>query len=319
MNYLNGMFPGFFTGTRACSASKAARFKNRLEWCNQFIYYVNLMLDMFKFENLPDTINERYLKMCLLFDGNAAFVNDPEFGYLALRCALGDVYNIYGDYGEITAYGNAYPSRTFKAYMQGADNSDAEAVLIRDNTSMYPYANYLVMLADRLTDTMRSIDVSIQNACFPFIVVADESQKKTIEDLLNKIKNKEPAVIISKGINPDAIKVLTTGFNPSIIESQWDNYNKIENLGRQMLGINSNSEPDKAERLIVDEVNSNNQVTDLSISFRIDTINECLGFVNELFGLNMKCSLNEAFETDRGEDQYVLQGYQTENGRTMGE
>ena len=317
MNYLNGVFPGFFSGVNACNASKAAKFKNRLEWCNQFIYYVNLLMDMFKFENLPDTVNERYLKMCLIFEGNAGFVFDPDYGFLALRCALGDVYNVYGDYGEITAYGNSYPSRTFKAYMQGADNSDANAVLIRDNTSMYPYANYLVMLADRLTDTMRSIDVSIQNACFPFIIVADESQKKTVESLLTKIKNKEPAVVMSKGISLDSIKVLTTGFNPGIIESQWDNYHKIENLGRQMIGINSNAQPDKAERLIVDEVNSNNEVTDLSISFRLNTINECLGFANELFGLDMKCVLNESFK--REDESYVQQREDPEDSGTVGD
>lgn len=317
MNYLADQFPGFFAGPRACSASKAAKFKNRLEWCNQFVYYINLMLDMFKFENLPETVNERYLKMCLLFDGRAGFVNDPAFGFLALRCALGDVYNIYGDYGTITAYGNAYPSRTFKAYMQGADNADAEAVLIRDNVSMYPYANYIVMLADRLTDTMRSIDVSIANACFPFVIVGEETQKKTIEDLLAKIRNKEPAIITSRGLSVDSIKVLQTGFNPSIIDSQWDNYNKIENLGRQMLGINSNSEPDKAERLLVDEINSNNEVTNLSISFRLNQINECLDFANELFGLNMHCVLNEAFE--REEETYELPGEPTEDREPVGE
>lgn len=301
MNLLYNAFPVFFN---CFNGRKANRVKNNIEWVNTFSQYVNLLMNLFKFEGLPETINERFMKMCLIFDGRIGIVNDPKFGILALRVTLGDVYNIYGDYGSITAYGNSYPPTTFKAYMQGADNTDANAVLIRDNQLMYPYFYYVWMLTDRLTDTMRSIDVSINNACFPFVIVGDESQKKTIEDLMSKIKNKEPAIVLSKGLNIDSLKVLTTGFNPTIISSQWDNYTKLENMGRQQLGIESNAEPSKSERLLVDEVNSNNEVTVLNLQHRIDTINECLGFANELFGLNMKCVSNVKEEKNNVEHDY---------------
>ena len=292
---LSNMFPLFFCGRNALkSPAKEAAFRNTMEWYNQLSYYINICLSQFEWE-LPGTINPLYLEQALLFEGKVGVANDPDYGIIALRCAPSDVYNIYGDYAQLTLYGNSYPSKTFNAYMAGADNSLANAVLGRDNSCMYPYFNNVVMLADRLSDAMRSIDVSMYLSCFPFIIGCDESEKKSFEDAVNKIRKKQLAIIGTKMFNAESFKLANTGFNPSILAAQWDSYNKMENQGRQMLGIQSNNQPDKSERLIVDEVNSNNQITHMSIGFRLRERELLCERCNEIFGTSMSVKLREGY------------------------
>ena len=56
-----------------------------------YLMYYNrlkeLALNLFKWINLPDTIDERYLELTLYEQGQAVFFRDDVLGYLALQCA----------------------------------------------------------------------------------------------------------------------------------------------------------------------------------------------------------------------------------------
>ena len=296
--WINGWFPMFCGST---NAKKLAKYENNLEWQNTFVRLTNLCLNMFEWEGLPDSCNERYLEQALFFEGKFALVDDPKYGFLSLRANPNNIYNIYGDYDKVHVYGfNGYENN-FNLYMEGADNSEAQAVLCRDNILMYPYMLYVIIATDRLTQAMRSIDTASYQLKTPYFIQCDESQKLSIDRILSDIGNNKPAIITTKAVSSDDFKILQTGANPAILQQMWDNYYKQDNNIRSILGIQNNAMPDKSERLLVDEINSNNEVTNLGLQIRLKSREKFCEQVNELFGLNISVKLKNPQDNVGGE------------------
>ena len=63
-----------------------------------------LALSMFEWKNLPKTVDQRFLEMCLFSDGMCVFFEDEVLGYLGLRCMIGGKLNVYRIPMERTAY-----------------------------------------------------------------------------------------------------------------------------------------------------------------------------------------------------------------------
>lgn len=304
---LGSFFPLFFCGSGKLNNKKLQTMENNTEWMNNFVNLTNLCLNMFEWEGLPETCNYRFLEQALFFEGKCGLAKDPTLGYLTLRCNPMNNFNIYGELTELQLYGfNGY-NRRFKAYLMGGDNKDAESVLCRDNECSYPYYLYVMLGAERLSDAKRSIDIASFQLKTPYFITCDETQRTSVEKILTDIAVNKPAIISSKSISPDSFKVLQTGANPNALLSLWDNYYKHDNDIRTMLGIQNNPASDKAERLIVDEVNSNNQVTDLNIQMRLNARKLFCEQVNETFGLNVSVKLRNPIEkyNERSEDDVL--------------
>lgn len=298
--WFNGYFPMFpnFKGSK-----KLNKYQNQIEWQNTFIKWVNLSLNLFKWEGLPDTVSERYVEEALLIDGKVALVKDDKYGYLMLRVNPNYIFNIYGQFSKLNVYGfNGY-TNSFDCYMEGADNTYAKSVLCRDNNMMYPYLQYLITWTDRLTQAMRSIDVASFQLKHPYIVLCDESQVLSFKQLFKQTNDNEIAVFGSKALDLDSIKLVPTGVNPLTLQQMWDNYYKLENTMRTLLGIKNNSMPNKSERLLVDEVNSDDEQRLLNIQTRLSQRQLFCEQANELFGLNISCKLKyeELFNTDEND------------------
>lgn len=290
---IDNFFPLFFGGNvyGKITNKRLNTLLNSVEYFNTFVNLTNLCLDMFEWEGLPETCNYRYLEQALLFDGKCALAKHKDYGFITLRCNQENIYNIYGEYERLHLYSVKGDMGIYRNYIMGGDNSECDAVLCRDNDCSYPYYNYIVIGAERLANGMRSIDTATLLLKRPYYIVCDETQRSSIEKILSDIDANKPAIITNKSITPDSFNVLNTGANPDTLLQMWDNYYKHENNIRTLLGIQSNPNPDKSERLIVDEVNSNNQVTDMNINIRLKCRELFCEQVNEVFGLNVRCRL----------------------------
>lgn len=286
--WIGNLFPMFqnFTGKKRLN-----QYQNMIEWQNTFTKWVNLCLNLFEWSGLPATVSERYIEEALLIDGKIALVNDENLGYLMLRVSPNYIFNIYGQFSKLNVYGfNGY-SKQFDCYMEGADNSSAKAVLCRDNNLMYPFIQYLIAWTDRLTQAMRGIDVASYQLKHPYFIQCEESQKLAIETILKDVSANKPAIITSKSVSPDDFKILPTNANPAILQQMWDNYYKLENTLRNLVGVKNNSMPNKSERLLVDEVNSDDEQRLMNIFVRLYQRQLFCKQANELFGLNISCNL----------------------------
>ena len=286
--WLSNMFPWFDYNT--LSKKKVALYENDIEFQNMFYNLLNILMYSFSIEGLPDSCNERFFKLNLIFNGYAALIKDPDLGYLSLGVrptVNSSQLNIYGEFPDVMAFGWNGFNKQYKNYMYGTDNSDAEAVICRDNDLMYPMVNIIWMYAKRLTDTMRTLDVTARKLKTPYFITCDEAQKSSIKKILDDVDFNQDSIIANRSTMPNEFNVLQTGVQPESVRVLWEHYSNLESEIRTFLGINSAANLDKKERLVVDEAEANDILTDINIQYRLKNYQQFCDTVNNLWGLNI--------------------------------
>lgn len=286
--WLSNMFPWFDYNT--LSKKKVALYENDIEFQNMFYNLLNILMYSFSIEGLPDSCNERFFKLNLIFNGYAALIKDPDLGYLSLGVrptVNSSQLNIYGEFPDVMAFGWNGFNKQYTNYMYGTDNTDAEAVICRDNDMMYPIINIIWIYAKRLTDTMRTLDVTARKLKTPYIITCDEAQKSSIKKILDDIDFNQDGIIANRSTMPNEFNVLQTGVQPESVHVLWEHYSNLESEIRTFLGINSAANLDKKERLVVDEAQANDILTDINIQYRLKSYQQFCDTVNNLWGLNI--------------------------------
>lgn len=291
--WLSNMFPWFDFNT--LNKKKVALYDNNVEFQNIFYNLLNILMYSFSIEGLPDSCNERFFKLNLIFNGYAALIKDPDLGYLSLgvRPTMNSSeLNIYGEFPDVHAFGWNGFNKTYTNYMYGTDNTDAEAIICRDNDLMYPMINVIWMYAKRLTDTMRTLDVTARKLKTPYFITCDEAQKSSIKKILDDVDFNQDSIIANRSTMPNEFNVLQTGVQPESVRVLWEHYTNLESEIRTFLGINSAANLDKKERLVVDEAQANDILTDINIQYRLKSYQQFCDTVNNLWGLNISIVSN---------------------------
>ena len=286
--WLSNMFPWFDYNT--LSKKKVALYENNIEFQNIFYNLLNIAMYSFSIKGLPDSCNERFFKLNLIFNGYAALIKDPDLGYLSLGVrptVNSSQLNIYGEFPDVMAFGWNGFNKQYTNYMYGTDNSDAEAIICRDNELMYPIINILWIYAKRLTDTMRTLDVTARKLKTPYFITCDEAQKSSIKKILDDVDFNQDSIIANRSTMPNEFNVLQTGVQPESVRVLWEHYSNLESEIRTFLGINSAANLDKKERLVVDEAQANDILTDINIQYRLKSYQQFCDTVNNLWGLNI--------------------------------
>ena len=286
--WLSNMFPWFDYNT--LSKKKVALYENDIEFQNMFYNLLNILMYSFNIEGLPDSCNERFFKLNLIFNGYAALIKDPDLGYLSLGVrptVNSSQLNIYGEFPDVMAFGWNGFNKQYTNYMYGTDNTDAEAVICRDNDMMYPMINIIWIYAKRLTDTMRTLDVTARKLKTPYFITCDEAQKSSIKKILEDVDFNQDSIIANRSTMPNEFNVLQTGVQPESVRVLWEHYSNLESEIRTFLGINSAANLDKKERLVVDEAEANDILTDINIQYRLKNYQQFCDTVNNLWGLNI--------------------------------
>ena len=286
--WLSNMFPWFDYNT--LSKKKVALYENDIEFQNMFYNLLNILMYSFSIEGLPDSCNERFFKLNLIFNGYAALIKDPDLGYLSLGVrptVNSSQLNIYGEFPDVMAFGWNGFNKQYTNYMYGTDNTDAEAVICRDNDMMYPMINIIWMYAKRLTDTMRTLDITARKLKTPYFITCDEAQKSSIKKILEDVDFNQDSIIANRSTMPNEFNVLQTGVQPESVRVLWEHYSNLESEIRTFLGINSAANLDKKERLVVDEAQANDILTDINIQYRLKSYQQFCDTVNNLWGLNI--------------------------------
>ena len=286
--WLSNMFPWYNYNT--LSKKKVALYENNIEFQNMFYNLLNILMYSFSIEGLPESCNERFFKLNLIFNGYAALIKDPDLGYLSLGVrptVNSSQLNIYGEFPDVIAFGWNGFNKQYTNYMYGTDNSDAEAVICRDNDMMYPIINIIWMYAKRLTDTMRTLDITARKLKTPYFITCDEAQKSSIKKILEDVDFNQDSIIANRSTMPNEFNVLQTGVQPESVRVLWEHYSNLESEIRTFLGINSAANLDKKERLVVDEAQANDILTDINIQYRLKSYQQFCDTVNNLWGLNI--------------------------------
>lgn len=259
------------------------RKKSKADYLNDqtyLMYYQRLQdyaLNMFEWEGLPDTINVRFLELSMLNNGSVVFYKDPNFGFMAMPYVQKGAVNFYNDPVEYTPISIGY---------QGPLLDKDTGVIIWNNYSRTSINPILENFAYRLYKVERGMDVNIAQQKFPLIVLTDESQRLTMENLMEQWEGNELFIFGNKkGFDPESVKALPTGV-PYVADKLMEYKHNLWNEAMTFLGI-GNAKQDKKERLVADEVAANDEQIESSRYIMLRARQDACEQINQLFGLNV--------------------------------
>lgn len=254
-----------------------------------YLQYYNrlteLAISMFEWKNLPETVDPRYLEMCLFSDGMCVFFNDEVLGFLALQVAIGGQLNVY----RIPIERRAYASNGYQMNL-----TEENSVIIFNN---YLHTNSMLdveMFSKRLYNLDRAIDVNANAQKTPILIQCDESQRMTMKNLYKQYEGNEPFIFGSKALDVNGLKVLQTGA-PYVADKLYELKVQYWNEALTYLGI-SNINTTKKERMITDEVTRNQGGVVASRYSRLESRRQACRQINNMFGLDIWCDYREDFQ-----------------------
>ena len=251
-------------------------YVNNRTYLQHYNRLTELALSMFEWQNLPETIDQRFLEMCLFSDGMCVFFQDEVLGYLSLQCMTGGKLNVY----RIPMERRAYATNGYQRELDGTNS-----VIIFNN---YLHTNSMLdieMFSKRLYNLDRAIDVNANAQKTPVLIQCDESQRLTMKNLYKQYEGNEPFIFGSKGLDANGLKVLQTGA-PYVADKLYELKTQIWNEALTYLGI-SNINAVKKERMISDEVTRNQGGTVASRYSRLESRRQACKQINEMFDLNI--------------------------------
>lgn len=260
-----------------------------------------LAISMFKWENLPDTIDERFLELTLFMNGFAVFFEDEVVGYLALACAANGDFDVY----RIPKRRRAY---AVNGYQKQLTNKDS--VLIYNNMLHTNQVPLIKRYAQKLYELDQIIMINAKAQKTPVLLQGTEQQRLTLKNLYMQYDGNQPFIFGDTNLDLNGLKAINTEA-PYVADKLYQLKTQIWNEVLTVLGI-SNINIQKKERLITDEAIRANGGTIASRYSRLESRRKAADQINKMFGLNIEVSFREDFrQTD---DEYMLEN-ESEDGK----
>lgn len=255
---------------------------NRNTFNDYFNRLFELAINMFKWDNLPDTVDERFLELALCEKGYCLYFNDEIMGNLALTCMIG---------GELDVY--RIPTRriAFAVNRYQAERTNKDSVLIYNNYLHTPTMQTISLYAERLTAIERAIDVNVNAQKTPIAILTDEKQKRTVEEIYRKYEGNAPVIIGAKNLDLDSVKAITTGA-PYVADKLNILKRQIWNEALTFFGI-ENANTEKRERLVSDEITSNLGGVQAQRYVMLNAREQAADKINRMFGTNISVKFRQ--------------------------
>ena len=263
-------------------------FRDAILMNNQtYVDYLERMkkicLSMFEWQNLPDSMNARFLEMCLFYNGQAALLYSDEYGYINTMAADGGYINIYGLPTELNCYSYRFNERRSLYTVDVGEEKGKECILVMNNYERVPTTATISLFAYRLAEAQRTADVNIKAQRTPILLTTDQKQYFTLKKMYEEYDGNTPAIFADKNlISPDALKAIKTDA-PLILNDIMDYTREIWNEFLTFMGLQNLSE--KKERLISNEVDSNNELINMNLQALLIPRKEACKQFNEKYGL----------------------------------
>lgn len=259
-----------------------ANANNQIDYHIYLDRLIEIAVSQFKWNNLPNTVDSRFLEKTILENGSAIFFKDDVYGYVTLKSSAYGNWNIYGIPTKRTAYGaNSYH----------VNLTDKDSVIIWNNMLHNRDILMLTEYAKKLYEIDRTIDININAQKTPMIIKCNNRQRMTMLQLYQKYNGNEPFIFADKDIDLSGIGVLNTQA-PYLAQQLYDLKMNIWNECLTYLGV-VNIQTTKKERLITDEVQRMNGGTMASRQSRLNARKQACEEINNMFGLNISVEIND--------------------------
>ena len=294
---------------------------NRRAEAKNLSMLLSLAMNRFRWVNLPDTCDDRFLEMTLHRTGVATICHAQN---------MPDVWQslIASPYGDFNAYGIPVRWRA-----TGYDQTNYDVTSDNGELVYYSYSrtnpwNALEIFARKLTHYERTEDVNLFQQHKPMILIAPQEKKLELTNLLKQVAGNEPVILGDTNFADLASNVTKIDTEvPLIVEDLakgWQNvfYNALLYLVIPHLAF------EKGERMIEHEVTANTAPTNIMLLDCLNARRQAARELNRRFGLNIEVYFNDDWESYNynyennlealAQDKVILSQDETFNGLTGG-
>ena len=255
-------------------------------------YFYRLMLiskSLFKWNNLPNGINEKWIEKYLFTEGNCVFYKDKTFGFMVAKFTTNGKFNFYDEPTKLNPYATDY-------YDIPELENNVDCVIIRNNDDSIPTFPTIQMYSALLTNIQRTIDTNIEAQKMPIIVKCSDKQRLSLKQAMKQKQDNEPVIYADKSIDDAKVEVLKTD-TPIVFPQLQTQKMNVWNECMTYLGIN-NANTDKKERLISNEVDANDQLVKACEDVMLKAREQACKDINKMFGLNISVERRTSFKND---------------------
>ena len=244
-----------------------------------YTHYKMLALNMFTWENLPYPLESRHIEKYLYEYGQAIFYDNETFGKICLPCAPTGSLNQFGEPLSVTVSSHLIHDTVMLK----------DGIRILNNDLIIPTDFYVRQYAEKMTEVEMSIDMNVKQQKFPFFVETDKKNEFTMKQIFKQKEDGTPYIYANKNLGIGQTTVHTLDV-PYVVDKLSEYKYNLEREILTFLGLNNTVE--KEERLLVDEINSNNDFIERNVDIMFKNREFACKRINELFGTNIRVIKN---------------------------
>lgn len=262
-------------------------------------YLIQKILSVFEFDGLPETWSKDYFLYTLFVWGFVAVVETDKFGVIPQHCSLFG-YDVFYRPTNVTI---ANP--LLRGILQPQIGVDCELIKMQpDYGSCWDIVSYY---ADLLALASESLAVNIVNSKLAYVFACDnKTVAESFKKMYDKLNEGNPAVFADSKLFDESGEPLWTTFQNNLKQNyvagdMLNDMLKIDARFCTEIGI-PNVNLAKSSGVTDNEVEANNIDTKSKASLWLETIQDGLNKVNEMFDLNISIK----FRFERGKENVVV-------------
>lgn len=245
-DYINAVASAVNPSTVHCRNTTLSNYFQR--------YLLQKAMSVFEWQ-LPDTWSETYFLYSLYCFGYVAVIETDKFGVIPQSCTLRGYDVMYQPTHAVIT----------NPLLTGISEPriDTQCVLIRLQPDYGSVMDIVSYYADMLALCAESVGMNLVNSKLAYVFTAEnKAMAETFKKLYDQIASGNVAAVIDKNVLNDEGKPTWQMFNQNVGQNYISDrvladMRKIEQMFCTEIGI-PNANTDKKERLVTDEVNSNN-------------------------------------------------------------
>ena len=271
---------------------------------NTLEYMLRRSVQMFKYNNLPDTISKRILELYLQTNGNVCFYKYEDKLYVFTGGMSGELNQYYMP----TLYTIANP------YLKISKNLviDEECIVIPNDSCYQGMLPIFKKYATGIVENELSMNIaSINSRIISLISASDDRTQKSAEMYLKHVNEGELGIISDEAFL-DGVKVQPYAKTGNDIISKLVEYNQyLKASWFNDIGLNANYNM-KRESINSNESQLNDDMLMPTVDDMLDCRRDGLEKVNAMFGTNITVELNSSWKINKEEASKNIDSVQTE-------
>ena len=245
-----------------------------------FSLFSCLAMNRFKWKNLPNEISSRKIEKYLYEYGQVLFFDDSSYGLLCLPCSPSSGFNVYGSPLAFHVHGIGYDK----------DVKREDGIRIKSNDNCFPMKHHMLYYATKIAKCDKAIDVNVTQQKFPYIVGTTKQNELTMRNIMDKVEKDELTIYVDEKLNMGGeLGIEVAQLNaPFVADKLQQHKNNLMCELLTLLGLNNTASNNmKKERLLVDEVNVNNDEIKMYLDMELKCREVACEKINKKYGLNI--------------------------------